>query len=192
VHAAQERSEPLSDAHTSRFVDRSDYRSTVNEGLAPIFMSIQFRKGTKRPALQTESAGNSERPLRYRHVWQAVGWFMVAVVIWLSLTPAPPEPPPFLAWDKANHSIAYAGLMYWFWQAFQRHWRWPLFLFVLGVGLEVLQGLGGVRMLEPYDMIANSVGILIGLALAHTFLGTILAKIDALLSRKRGGEGNSG
>jgi hypothetical protein len=98
------------------------------------------------------------RPLRYRRLWQGLGWAMVATVACLSLTPNPPQPPALLSWDKAQHTVAYAGLMFWFRMAFERHWRWPVFMLALGVGLEVLQGLGGVRTMDWRDMVANSVG----------------------------------
>ena len=109
--------------------------------------------------------------------WQVIGWCLVAVVAWLSLTPSPPEPPSLLEWDKAQHAVAYAVLMLWFRQAFTRHWRWPLFLVVLGIGLELGQGFTELRMLEPLDMLANAVGVGIGLALARTPLGAMLAAV---------------
>jgi len=109
---------------------------------------------TKRPALN------------FPVLWQIGGWMLVALVCWLSLTPAPQHPPDFLGWDKAQHFLAYAVLMFWFAQSFPRHWRWPLLLVLLGVGLEVLQGLGGVRQYDPFDMLANGLGVLLGWALS--------------------------
>lgn len=125
----------------------------------------------------------SDEPLRYRLLWQTLGWVMVAIVVWLSLTPTLPRPPSFLTWDKGQHVLAYAGLMYWYGQAFRSHWRWLLFLWVLGILLEFLQGLGGVRTSDPYDMLANSIGVLAGLGLARTRFGELLAGLDAWLGR---------
>jgi VanZ family protein len=122
-------------------------------------------------------SGRSRRGVIFRRLWQAIGWFLVAVVVWLSLTPNPPEPPAILAWDKAQHVVTYAALMLWFRQAFARHWRWPLFLILLGVGLEIGQGFTEWRMLEPFDMFANTAGVGIGLALARTPLGAMLAAL---------------
>ena len=124
--------------------------------------------------------------LRFRRLWQGLGWMMVLIVVWLSLTPSPPQPPAVLSWDKADHFIAYGGLMYWFAQAFIRHWRWPLFLIGLGVVLEVLQGWGGVRTFDPFDMLANILGVLLGYGLASTFLGQAVASIDRRLLRMTG------
>jgi len=122
--------------------------------------------------------------LHFAKTWQAMGWAMVAVVAWLSLTPQPPQPPEFLAWDKAQHFIAYGGLMAWYGMSFARHWRWPAFLVGLGVGLECLQGLGGVRSFDPFDMLANTLGVMIGLALVNTPAGRCLAAVDARLAKR--------
>ncbi len=125
--------------------------------------------------------------LRFHRLWQGLGWLMVCAVIWLSLTPTPPQPPLYwLSWDKANHLIAYGTLMYWFAQAFVRHWRWPLFLVALGLALEVLQGLGGVRSLDGFDMLANTLGVFLGYWLATTFLGRAVASVDRLLVLRLG------
>lgn len=123
--------------------------------------------------------------LAYPRVWQGIGWLMVAIVVWLSLVPQPPVPPEFLAWDKAQHFVAYAGLMFWFRQSFQPHWRWPAFLIGLGIGLEYLQGLSGVRMLDPFDMLANSIGVLLGLLLCATPLGRLVPLADLCVVRWR-------
>jgi len=119
--------------------------------------------------------------LNFAKTWQGVGWAMVAVVVWLSLTPHPPQPPSFLGWDKAQHFAAYGGLMVWYGMSFARHWRWPVFLVGLGVGLEFLQGLGGFRSFDPMDMVANTLGVGAGLLLVKTPAGHCLAVADAHL-----------
>lgn len=106
---------------------------------------------------------------------------MVTAVAWLSLTPHPPSPPAVLAWDKAQHFVTYAFLMYWFRQAFTRHWRWPAFLVTFGIGLEMLQGCTELRVSDPFDIFANTIGVVLGLGLALTPLGTLLTAADARL-----------
>lgn len=119
--------------------------------------------------------------LRGRVYWQGIGWCAVATIVWLSLTPNPPAPPEFLAWDKAQHALAYAFLMYWFRQAFRRVWYWPVFLVGLGIGVEFLQGWGGVRQFDAGDMLANSVGVVAGYLAAATVLGGLVAALDRRL-----------
>lgn len=123
--------------------------------------------------------------LRFARVWQGMAWAMVTIVAWLSLTPHPPTPPAFLAWDKAQHFAAYGGLMYWYAMGFARHWRWPLFLLGLGIALEIAQGMGGVRQFDYWDMAANAVGVGAGLALSRTPAGRWLAILDRHLGAGR-------
>ncbi|WP_051331950.1 VanZ family protein [Methylocaldum szegediense] len=146
-----------------------------------------LRKSSLRHRNRAIASGNgAQHPLRLSRLWQGIGWLMVAVVVWLSLTPEPPHPPTsWLAWDKAQHALAYGSLMYWFRQAFLPHWRWPLFLLLLGVMLEYLQGLGGVRTSDTNDMIANGIGVFLGLALSYTRLGRLLSRVDAIVGAKR-------
>ena len=47
-----------------------------------------------------------------RRLWVGIGWFGVVLLIFLSLTPQPPEI-PIEQGDKFGHAFAYAMLMYW-------------------------------------------------------------------------------
>lgn len=116
--------------------------------------------------------------LTRRLVWQSVGWLWVSIVIWLSLTPSPPTPPTGLDWDKGQHLLAYAVLMWWFRQAFAAPLRWAVFLIVLGIGLECVQGLGPHRFFGYGDMVANACGVGCGALLAMTPLGRSLAWLE--------------
>jgi len=111
---------------------------------------------------------------------------MVGVVVWLSLTPTPPEVPPIISWDKALHFAAYACLMFWFGMGFERHWRWPVFLVGLGVGVEYLQGYGGYRSFDPFDMLANALGVAFGVLISKTPAGLCLEVVDRYLGRRLG------
>ena len=135
----------------------------------------------KQPTLTVSSTG-----LHYEKYWQAVAWLMVFTVVWLSLTPKPPQLPSFFGWDKAQHVTAYAGLMYWFGVSFVRRWRWPVFLICLGVGLEILQGVSGLRSNDPYDMLANIIGVVTGLFVIDTPIGHWLSAVDLYLHRRFG------
>ena len=120
--------------------------------------------------------------LKYEKFWQAIGWLMVAIVVWLSVTPSPPQMPSFFGWDKAQHVTAYAGLMYWFGVSHIYRWRWPIFMATLGIGLEIVQGVSGLRSYDPYDMLANFIGVVIGLFIMDTRIGRWLAVVDHFLA----------
>jgi hypothetical protein len=122
-------------------------------------------------------------PLAYLVFWRIVAWVLVLVTVVLSLLPQPPTLPDILGWDKALHALAYLVLMWWFRSVYGSHWRWPLFLLGLGIGLEVLQGLSGIRTADFQDVIADGLGILTGAALARTPLDRALVWIDQALAR---------
>ena len=101
--------------------------------------------------------------LRYFKLWLSIGWLMVIAVCYISLTPSPPDLYiEFEHLDKFEHLISYFILMFWFSQLYKTNKTRLIFvlLFVsMGVVLEILQGLGGVRYFEYYDMLANSFGV---------------------------------
>lgn len=116
----------------------------------------------------------------------ALGWLCVAAVVYLSLTPSPPDPVHAEHADKLEHALAYGFLMLWFCQDYQRRTQRMLLaalLVALGVGMEFLQGLTGYRSFEYGDMLANSTGVLLGWAGAYTVLGQIGAMLESRLSR---------
>ncbi len=122
--------------------------------------------------------------LRYTRIWKSLAWGMLLVVATLTLTPRPLQIDlPLLSWDKAQHSIAYAVLMWTFLQAWEGSHvpRWAILLLLAGVVLEILQGLMGVRFMEYFDMLANSLGVLLGYAAWRTPLGRGFRRIEASL-----------
>jgi len=121
-------------------------------------------------------------PLRLRLIWQTFGWVLVAIVTGLSLMPEPPSMPTILSWDKGQHMAAYAALMYWFGMAFTRHWRWPKFLLAWGLLMEVIQGVGGLRTMDPYDMVANLLGVAGGMLILQTPCARFLSVLDKAIA----------
>ena len=93
-----------------------------------------------------------------------MGWGWAAAIVWLSLTPSPPRV-DFTASDKLGHLLAYGLLMFWFAQIYAsqkiRIFHGIGFL-AMGVALEVLQGLSGLREYDVADMLANAVGVAAG------------------------------
>ena len=103
--------------------------------------------------------------LQYRNLWLVLGWLLVIVIIYLSLSPKPPDIDLGFDWqDKPKHLLAYFTLMAWFSQLYQRkltRLSYALGFVMLGVGLEYLQGLSRVRMFDYDDMLANALGVLV-------------------------------
>ncbi len=120
--------------------------------------------------------------LKYRRAWLVAGMLLVGLVVYLSLIPHPPEPLSFPQSDKLEHGFAYASLSLWFCQLYLRGRQRiavVVALVTLGVVIEILQGLSGYRYFEYADMLANSVGVLLGFLLARTPLGRVFVLIES-------------
>jgi len=105
-----------------------------------------------------------------RAVLIAGGWLWAAAIVWLSLTPSPPDLGLTVEGaDKLQHIAAYALLMAWFaWLYRSRAARlgYAALWIALGIGLEFAQGATGYRDFEVADMVADAVGLALGVALA--------------------------
>ena len=122
-------------------------------------------------------------PLRFERLWIILGSGFVLLVIYLSLSPDPPDfgMPEGL---KIGHLLAYGWLMIWFAQIYRPTGRRLLLaaaFCALGIVLEYLQGTTGYRGFEYSDMLINSTGVALGLALAHTPLQNGLRMLEAVL-----------
>jgi len=92
------------------------------------------------------------------------------LVLILSLAPHPPKLDiPYLSWDKFQHTSAYALLTFLTersWRCFRPHWSGVWWgaggcVLLFGLCLELLQGVMRLgRHADPYDVLANSLGIL--------------------------------
>lgn len=122
--------------------------------------------------------------LRYRTTWLLLGWLLIALVIYLSLTSEPgPSFLRFVGADKLEHVMAYATLMGWFCQLFwhgrQRAMLGAAFV-AMGIALEFVQGAIGYRQFDYSDMIADAAGVAIGWLSMATRLRETLAVLDRL------------
>lgn len=126
-------------------------------------------------------AGRLIRPeLGHAGFWLGIGIAYVAVIVWLSLMPHPPQ--PFQLWDKAAHFLVYATLAGWFGAVIRRsaHVLVVVLVTALGVVLEFVQGWSGLRQFELADMTANGLGALAGVLVALTPVGNTLIRIERL------------
>ena len=102
--------------------------------------------------------------LEWRRAWLAIGWFMVGILVFLSLAPLPAQPLPGVG-DKVEHVLAYAGLMLWFSQLYESTSERAVLctaFFLLGAGLECAQALTPYRTSSFADAAANGIGIMLG------------------------------
>jgi VanZ family protein len=123
------------------------------------------------------------RPLKLRKLWLSIGWLLLAAIVYVSLTPAPPDP-KFEINDKVLHFAMYFVLVGWFAQIFplgRRLVAYAGLFFALGVALEWAQGLGGERTTSILDALANGAGIGAGLILTLTPVASALGSFERLL-----------
>jgi len=122
---------------------------------------------------------------RFRALWLTLGWALIGLVIYLSLTPAPPKLIHFTYADKVKHLMAYGALMGWFGQLYAANRQqlvWALGFGVMGVVLEFLQGWSGYRTFDVVDMLADAVGVLLGWWLTRGWFAGVLSRVDRALA----------
>lgn len=119
-------------------------------------------------------------PVRHPRSWLVIGWGLIIAAIIVCLLPGKSLPETGVS-DKFEHFALYAFLMVWFAGLYPRN-RYFLIagaLLVLGIAIEVAQGamhLG--RTGDVRDVMANGIGIAIGLVLAFAGLGGWAQWID--------------
>lgn len=127
---------------------------------------------------------NSSPSLRFMKLWLGIGWTLIIAVIVASLMPPTPINEVLFNLphgDKVGHFMAYLILMGWFAQIYHdpRHrFRYMIGFLLLGVILEILQGLSGLREADWKDIVANSLGVLLAWQLAKTHLAYLLISIE--------------
>ena len=125
--------------------------------------------------------GRTLKPFRRPWLWAALWMLGIAVVVVASLVPAR-DLPDLQVSDKAEHLAAYALLAAGAVKLFRRRLSLAeacVLLVLMGIGLEYLQAsmrLG--RTLDRADALANTLGVLAGLATLFTPLRDLLLRLD--------------
>lgn len=111
-------------------------------------------------------------PLLHRiplSLWRLAFAVCLLAVLTLALLPDP-DPRLSTGWDKGNHLLAFASLAFLGCMALSGRWQ-VVTAGLLGYGalIELLQGLSGHRFAEWADLLADGLGIALGL-LAYVVL----------------------
>ena len=126
--------------------------------------------------------------LRLCRLWHVLGAALIAVVFYLSLTPAPLQI-PVVAGDKLGHVAAYATMMAWYAQLHAN--RGPRLglactFVAMGIAIEYLQRATGYRTFEAADMVADAIGVTAGWLLAPPRAPHALRWIETRVGRAGG------
>ncbi len=126
-------------------------------------------------------------PLPHGRWLLAVGWVLVALIVYGSLAPSLPSVGVSIS-DKLQHALGYFLLMIWFAGLYPRrqHWMLAVGFLLLGALLEVAQGtLTASREMDVRDLGANAAGIIVGYVLAGFGLANWARRMEAWLTRRR-------
>lgn len=122
------------------------------------------------------------KPLRRPWLWAGLWWCAVLVVIAVCLLPPPPMPELPRNSDKVEHFLAYfvlAASAVQLWRGWRSLARVALGLVAMGVGIEWAQGaLTETRLADPMDALANTLGVVAGIATAATPLRDLLLRLQ--------------
>jgi VanZ family protein len=104
-----------------------------------------------------------------RPMWRALLATLLLAITWLALTSAPPRALD-TGWDKSNHLLAFGSLAFtatWALWPRPRQWGWlVLALLAYGVAIELAQGMLPPRTADWRDVVADGMGIALGLLAA--------------------------
>lgn len=125
---------------------------------------------------------DGQQTLRLTPLWLVIGWSLVLAVVYLSLSHSPPDVGLGIEHvDKIGHGLAYFILMGWFVQIYAAQGKRVAFavgFVAMGVGLEIIQGMGGVRYFEYADMIANTLGVVVAFVFSGTSFQYLLSRFE--------------
>ena len=125
------------------------------------------------------------RPLRYAPYWVWFGLAMTLIVVYLTLEASSGRISRIPHLDKAYHFGAFLGLTLWFAALVERrgYWAVSIALFLLGIGIEIGQHVMALgRSAELLDVVADTVGIVLGILLSLLIRDSWLQRVERWLS----------
>lgn len=137
-------------------------------------------------------------PLRHARFWKIADVFLLFLVFLSALMPAIwfwDDKVKILSWfdnsDKLLHAVTFFVLTVWFAGQYRRpsYWRIAAGLMLFGCIIELCQMMVAYRMADWIDIGANTVGIILGLAVAMTGLGGWSLRIEDWYSARQTGPG---
>ena len=108
-----------------------------------------------------------------RRLWRVLLGLLFVAITWLALVPDPPQGIS-TGWDKSNHLLAFTSLAFtgvWAcWPQPRQWWLLVLALLAYGIGIEIAHGFLPPRSADAADVLADGMGIALGLLVAWPFI----------------------
>ena len=127
-------------------------------------------------------------PAILTRLWWGLGFVFVALAVYVCLIPGDELPKAFDLNDKLSHLAGHGALAVYFTGLVARRSWWKIFaaLFALGIAIEIAQYfMHAGRNGDPTDVLANSCGLLLGLALGWLGLSRWTQLAAWLLGQRR-------
>ena len=122
------------------------------------------------------------KPLRWPRAWLGLWGLAILTIIVVCLMPPPPLPPLPDNSDKVEHLLGYFLLSAAAVQLFAGRralWTVAIALVAMGIGIEIAQGLFTTdRAADPRDALANTIGVLLGMATLLTPWRDLLQRLE--------------
>jgi glycopeptide antibiotics resistance protein len=133
-------------------------------------------------------------PLRYSRRWRAAGMMLLLLVLAATMMPAVwfwSDMDGFMTWfvdvDKWLHGITFVILALWFAGQYrpESYWRIGIGLILFGAIIEGCQRLVTYRSADSFDILADTIGIIVGLSIAAAGVGGWSLRFENWYLRRR-------
>jgi hypothetical protein len=127
-------------------------------------------------------------PLRYARRWQAAGIGVLVLVLGFALAPdLDMRDIAIAASDKWVHGATFTFLTVWFCGQYgkQSYWRVALGMLAFGAFIELCQRMLTYRSAESLDLMADAIGIALGLVIAAAGVGGWSLRVEDWLAARR-------
>lgn len=125
--------------------------------------------------------------LHWHRPWAGVGVLIMLWTLWMALRPDPGITVDLPNGDKWLHAFTFTCLMGW-WGNLNRRRQARIWValgcLAFGIFIEFAQWLSPPRDADPFDVLADAIGIVVALLLLRTPLARVLAALESRLLRR--------
>lgn len=125
----------------------------------------------------------SPQQLKFFKIWFILGLAKIIIIYCLCFIPISLPSMGASSFDKVLHFGTYFYLGSWFIQLYQKPGRLILLFFFMGFSIELIQHQLPFRSFEFDDILANTIGILMGIAIFYIYPLNYLLKVEKFFKK---------